>query len=270
MVHGAWHGAGHWAPLAGLLAARGHRVLALDLPGHGMSARFPVGYFAAGQPGLQSQPSPLVDVTLETAAQAVVAAARDLPRRPVLVAHSMGGAVATRAAELAPELFEHLVYVTAFVPTRLKAAGAYLALPEAKSALGAGLYLGDPAVTGAVRINPRSTDEAYLDELHAAYFTGLGPEQFLACAAALTPDQPVSFLASDAGATPQRWGRLRRTYVRCTLDRALPLELQDLMIRDADHLAPHTRFAQETIESGHAAFASRTRQLADILDAVTV
>jgi pimeloyl-ACP methyl ester carboxylesterase len=34
----------------------------------------------------------------------------------VVAAHSMGGTVATAAAEIAPELFAHLVYVTAFAP----------------------------------------------------------------------------------------------------------------------------------------------------------
>ena len=52
------------------------------------------------------------------------------------------GAIVTRAAELAPELIGQLVYVAAFVPTQLGAAGAYLALPEGQTALGDGLYLG--------------------------------------------------------------------------------------------------------------------------------
>ena len=38
----------------------------------------------------------------------------DVGCRPV--AHSMSGVVAAAAAELAPELFAHLVYVTAFAP----------------------------------------------------------------------------------------------------------------------------------------------------------
>ncbi|MEU0486929.1 alpha/beta fold hydrolase, partial [Streptosporangium sp. NPDC006013] len=44
LIHGAWHGAGHLVALAGALTARGHRVLALDLVGHGTRARFPASY----------------------------------------------------------------------------------------------------------------------------------------------------------------------------------------------------------------------------------
>lgn len=267
LVHGAWHGSAHWAPVAAELVARGHRALAVDLPGHGVVARFPRAYLTGDAAGLSTEPSPIADVTLDVAADAVVEALRGLRegRRIVLVAHSMGGAVATAAVERAPELVDHLVYVTAFVPTKLGSAFAYLSLPEAKTALGGGLYLGDPAAIGAVRINPRSTDPTYLEELRAAYYTDVTTEAFLPFALALTPDQPVSFLATEVGATAERWGSVPRTYVRCTEDRALPIALQDVLIRDADELTPANRFRQVTLPTGHSPFASRPAELAAVL-----
>ncbi|WP_435582276.1 alpha/beta hydrolase [Amycolatopsis thermoflava] len=260
LIHGAWHGAGHFTALAEALTARGHRVLALDLPGHGTRARFPASYLTRDTAALRTERSPLADLTLDEVATDVITALR---RRSVLVAHSMGGAVATRVAELAPERVAQLVYVAAFVPTRLGTAGAYLALPEAKTALGGGLYLGDPAAIGAVRIDPRSTDPAYLAELHAAYFSGVDSADFHALAALLTPDQPLSFLSTPTGATAERWGRVPRTYVRTTSDRALPVELQDVMIRDADDLAP--AFEQVTLDAGHAVFATHADRLARLV-----
>jgi pimeloyl-ACP methyl ester carboxylesterase len=41
LVHGAWHSAMHWDAVAAILAGRGRRVLAIDLPGHGLKAKFP-------------------------------------------------------------------------------------------------------------------------------------------------------------------------------------------------------------------------------------
>jgi alpha-beta hydrolase superfamily lysophospholipase len=38
LVHGACHGAWCWEEVAGRLRARGHRVAAVDLPGHGRRA----------------------------------------------------------------------------------------------------------------------------------------------------------------------------------------------------------------------------------------
>jgi pimeloyl-ACP methyl ester carboxylesterase len=267
LIHGAWHSGGHWAPLTRELVARGHHVVAPDLPGHGSSARFPAAYLSQDAEQLITETSPIAGITLDVAAQSVVELLDTWNRRPIVVAHSMGGAIVTRAAELAPELIGQLVYVAAFVPTRLAAAGAYLGLPEAQTALGGGLYLGDPGRLGAVRINPRSTDPAYLEELRAAYFSDL--DNFLPYALTLTPDQPVSFLASATGATTERWGRLRRGYIRTAKDRALPIELQDVMIRHADEVAPGTAFAQVTLDTGHAPFASQPAALADALETLT-
>ncbi|MET0133763.1 MAG: alpha/beta fold hydrolase [Kibdelosporangium sp.] len=265
LIHGAWHGAGHYAALAEALSARGHRVLAVDLPGHGTRARFPAAYLSRDLPALRTEVSPLAGLTLDDVAADVVAALRRFSAASVLVAHSMGGAVATRVTELAPELVSRLVYIAAFVPTKFKAAGAYLDLREAKAALGAGLYLSDPNTTGAVRIDPRSTDPAYLGELHAAYFSDLDHTAFLALTASLTPDQPVSFVAAPTGATQERWGSIPRTYVRTTQDRALPVRLQDIMIQHADELAPATAFDVVSLDAGHAVFASRPEQVADAI-----
>lgn len=260
LIPGAWHGAGHVTALAAALTARGHRVQALDLPGHGTRARFPVSYLTRDTDALRTERSPLADLTLDEVAADVIT---HLRRDCVLVAHSMGGAIATRVAELAPELVSHLVYVAAFVPTRLGPAGAYLALPEARGALGGGLYLGDPAAIGAVRIDPRSTDPAYQKELHDAYFSDVDGAAFRALAAVLSPDQPLSFLGTPTGATAARWGSVPRTYVRTTADRALPVALQDVMIRDADALAP--AFEQVTLDAGHAVFAARADRLARLV-----
>ncbi|MFF5114832.1 alpha/beta fold hydrolase [Streptosporangium sp. NPDC000509] len=265
LIHGAWHGAGHLVALAEALTATGRRVLTLDLVGHGTRARFPASYLGGDVAALPTEVSPLAGLSLDDVAADVVDRLRGFAAPPIVAAHSMGGTIATRVAELAPELVAGLVYVTAFVPTSLGPAGAYLALPEARSALGGGLYLGDPAVVGAVRINPRSTDPAYQDELHAAYFSDLDRPGFQAMAALLTPDQPMAFLTTPTGATAERWGTVPRTYVRTTRDRALPVALQDVMIRHADELAPATEFVQVTLDAGHAVFAGAPAEVADII-----
>lgn len=269
LIHGAWHGAGHWAQFAATLAGRGHCALPVDLPGHGTRALFPASYLARDVVALRTEPSPLQDLALDDVASDVIGLLERLAstgKRPTLVAHSMGGAVATRVAELAPELLAALIYVAAFVPTKLGSPAAYLALPEARSARGSSLYVGDPGAIGAVRIDPRSADVAYLDELHAAYFSGLNRRDFLALAATLTPDQPLSFLASASEATAERWGSVPRAYVRTTRDRVLPIELQDVMVHHADALAPETQFRRASIAAGHAVFVSHPEQLADAIE----
>ncbi|HKU98911.1 MAG TPA: alpha/beta hydrolase [Vineibacter sp.] len=265
LVHGAWHNALHWQPVATRLSALGHRVVAVDLPAHGLNARFPDAYIAGNGASLAAEVSPARGITLEDAAQAVVTMLRALgDRKSVLVGHSVGGAVITRTAELAPERIDRLVYLTAFAPIGLGSPAAYGALPEARTGYGETLFIGNPAEIGAVRINPRG-DAAYLRQLREAYYNDVAYENFLPYAAMLTPDLPLSFWTTPVMVSPDRWGRVARTYIRCLNDRALAPAIQDRMIADADRVTPHNMFKVETMTTGHSPFASSPDVLAAIL-----
>lgn len=98
LVHGLGSRAEHWLPTARLLARR-HRVVLVDLPGHGLS----------------EMPEPL---TLEHAAQALdLALATEVTVPCVLVGHSVGGLVAAVEALDHPERVRGLVLVeTALEP----------------------------------------------------------------------------------------------------------------------------------------------------------
>ncbi|RKH31830.1 alpha/beta fold hydrolase [Corallococcus sicarius] len=267
LVHGAWHNALHWTRVSQALSARGHQVVAIDLPGHGLNARFPAAYLTGNTARLTEERSPQADVTLEDCATAVVSALEKLKDgpKPVLVGHSAGGTVITRTGELAPHLIGRLVYLSAYCPLRLQSASGYGALPEARTGYGQSLFLGDPAKLGAVRINPRG-DAAYLEALRLAFYQDVETAGFLPFALTLTPDLPQSLWTARVGATKERWGRLPRSYLRCAQDRALAPALQDLMIREADAFTPGNAFTVDTLESSHSPFASQPEKLAALLD----
>lgn len=86
LVHGAWHGAWCWEEkLAPWLRAQGHRVQALDLPGHGRS-------------GPARLPAIPIRAYVDKVAECVSAS-----RVPVIVAgHSMGGFVVQKLMERRP------------------------------------------------------------------------------------------------------------------------------------------------------------------------
>ena len=79
----------------------------------------------------------------------------------VVVAHSMGGTVLTRAAQLAPELIGHAVYVAALMPASGVPAGVYARLPENDGSLVPSLTVADPRAVRAVRLDVASPDPAY-------------------------------------------------------------------------------------------------------------
>jgi pimeloyl-ACP methyl ester carboxylesterase len=266
LIHGAWHSSLHWARVVRLLSARGHRVVAIDLPGHGLSARFPRAYLTGDRAAFAAEVSPQKDIRLDDAAYVVIAALRELQgeSRPIVVGHSMGGTVITRVGERAPELVGRLVYLSAYCPVRRGPTSAYGELPEAKQPLFDGLMIGNPGQTGVVRIDPRG-DAKYRDTLRAVFYQDVPADEFLAHALMLTPDLPLGYWTTDVGATKERWGRVPRTFIRCTEDRALPVALQDLMIREADAWTPDNRFDRKSLKTSHSPVASAPEALTALL-----
>jgi len=89
----------------------GTRALAVDMAGHGLRARHPAALtrrpFDASL--LASEPSPVADVGLDQAGELLVSQIEQLGAGDpvIVVAHSAGGAVLTRAAPQATALVAH-------------------------------------------------------------------------------------------------------------------------------------------------------------------
>ena len=267
LVHGAWHHAYHWQPVVAHLNDMGRRALCIDLPGHGTNV-------ARGGPGtLPPRPdtaSAVAGVTIEDAAIAVLNAVRgEAGIRPILVGHSIGGVIVGRAAEMAPDLFGHLVYMSGHVPVKLKSPAAYAQLPQWQTGYGNDLFIDNPALTGVVRIDPQG-DAAYLEQLRQAYYNDVAYADFLPFARALTPDLPLSFWMGQTELTAPRWGTVPRTYIRCTLDRALAPAIQSMMMQEADELTPNNQFRVFELEASHSPFASQPKVVADLLAGIRV
>ncbi|KQX48658.1 alpha/beta fold hydrolase [Paenibacillus sp. Root444D2] len=97
LIHGAWHGAWCWEKIVPMLETAGHRVIAIDLPGHG------------------EDQTPISEVSLDMYVNRVVATIDGLDQEVILVGHSMGGIVVSQAAEYRPNRIKSLVYLTAFL-----------------------------------------------------------------------------------------------------------------------------------------------------------
>ncbi|SFQ64558.1 alpha/beta fold hydrolase [Amycolatopsis rubida] len=270
LVHGAWHSALHWSPAQRALGRHGLASIAVDLPGSGLGAPVPSGYFQPGQPGLAAEKSALRDLTLQDSTDVVLDAlvsARTRYRNVLLVAHSAAGSAVSAAAEQAPELVDRLVYLSSFVPAGRPRFADYI---EAEENAGAVQVppIGDPAELGAIRINPLSPDAAVTDVIRRAFLNDLPADASDSWRQFLHPDHPFSHFGTPVPLSAERWGRLPRTYIRLTGDLALPPATQDLMISEADQVTPDNPFQVRCLPGGHSPFVIRPAELAAMFAAI--
>ncbi|MEU6868136.1 alpha/beta hydrolase [Streptomyces sp. NPDC046876] len=255
LVHGSGSNAYGLSPLVAELALRGQRALAVDLPGHGPGAYFPLSYQAPQDlERLRTEPSPLGRVTLADNAAHVTAVVRRARRNGpvVLVGQSMGGATVNAVANQVPELLSHLVYMSAFCPAKHKSVLELMTSPEAAtSALFRMTGVPTPPELGVNRVNWRSNDPKFFAACKDALGADYPDEEIRALMNILEPDESAAISVSDSRGLAHQWGRLPRTFLRFTEDRAIPPALQDLMIREADELTPGNRFRVRSLAAPH-------------------
>lgn len=269
LLHGFWHGSWCWSDVVARIASTGRRAAAVDMAGHGLRARRPASIHARPfeAQAIADERSPVAEVDLDQAGDLLVAQLKELGRGgPVCVlAHSMGGAVLTRAAQQAPHLVAHAVYLTAFMPASDVPAIAYIQMPENDGELVAPSLRADPAAIGALRLDVSSSDPVYRDQLRRAFFGDVDPVVADAAIALLTPDAPAGIALGATTLTHDGWGGIPRTYVRCANDMAVRPALQEKFIADADSAFPDNPTSVVTLDASHSPFLSMPDQVAEIV-----
>ncbi|WP_127507635.1 alpha/beta fold hydrolase [Actinoplanes solisilvae] len=241
LVHGLWHGPWCWSAVTPLLAARGIPSVAVDVEGHGLSA-------------------PSRSVTLSSAAAVLLDQLRLIGGGEpcVVVGHSVGGTIATVAAELEPSLFDHLVFVTSVAPVGGGLSMAdYVVSPDNDGDLVRPMLVGDPAVTGALRLPPPLSARK---ELRAAF----GSSD--AAIALLTPDAPLGLAVEPVTVTPARFGSVPHSYVVCSEDMVVRPALQRRIVRELDQISAGPTTVVE-LPATHSPFLSHPAELADVIAA---
>lgn len=229
LVAGAWHGAWCWERVRPLLEQRGFTVITPELAGTGGSA------------------GDAVPVSLEAWARSIADLCSAQPRPVTLLGHSRGGAVISRAAELAPEAIRRLVYLCAYLlPPGGSVAEAARADP---SSLVPDHMLAERGGHTCV-LRPDIVREAFYgdcdDETAAWAMQRLGPE-------------PLKPLVTPLKISATRHGRVPRAYIECLRDRTIGIDAQRSM---------HARLACDpvyTLDSGHSPHLSRPAELVELL-----
>jgi pimeloyl-ACP methyl ester carboxylesterase len=229
LVSGAWHGAWCWQKIVPLLEAQGHRALTPELAATGADTSDPAV------------------VTLEMWAQSVADIVGSASEPVILLGHSRGGVVISRAAELVPERLLRLVYLSAYLlPSGSSLADA--ARSDSESLVPPNMV---PAA-GGITCNLR--DSVIRDALF-----GLCAEGDYEYALTQMRPEPLKPLVTPLRVTEQRFGRVPRTYIECSQDRTITLAAQRRM-QAALPCDPVLRLA-----SDHSPFLSQPAALAQLL-----
>jgi pimeloyl-ACP methyl ester carboxylesterase len=231
LIHGAWHGGWCWEKLVPLLAARGHKVLAPDLPCMGEDSTL------------------LADVSLASWAEHVAALIRAEPEPVVLVGHSRGGIVISQAAELAADRVSALIYLAAFL------------VPSGKAMTDCGSI--DLARNPPPGLTVGEHDALTVDTATAVpiFYSGTPAALSEAAAARLCPE-PGCMFVTPLQLSEDRYGRVPRAYIETMLDQALPIERQRAMQAElpCDPVI--------ALEADHSPFYSLVEPLSEALDAI--
>jgi pimeloyl-ACP methyl ester carboxylesterase len=233
LVHGGFHGAWCWSRTIPELERLGHEAIAVDVPGHGARVH-----------------------EVATLAGRLEAITSVLAAGDVLVGHSGGGLEITRAADAAPELVGHLVYLAAALPLEGRL------MQEALVYRDDGVTELDYDVTGMLRHlhigDDGSMAFAHAEGARALFYHDCDDATVRWAFEHLTPET-AGDTATTPISVPRFWAaELPRSFITCSEDRAQPRWLADVTAR---------RLGVEplSIDASHSPFLSRPAELAQLL-----
>lgn len=228
LIHGSWHSAWNWHKVIPILESKGHRAIAIDLPGMGRDR------------------TPLQQVKLKTSVDKICSIIDSVEGKVILVGHSKNGIMISQAAEYRPHKIEKLIYLAAYLIPSGKTQREY-SLQDTQGVL-------KPYVTyhedmKATTLNP------------AIYREGL----YADCADDITELAKVLLSAEpfETGITPlelseENYGSVPRFYIECTEDKAVTPFIQKNMYTET----PCEKVF--SMATSHSPFFSKPRELCDI------
>jgi pimeloyl-ACP methyl ester carboxylesterase len=224
LIHGGFHGAWCWSRTIPELEQLGHEAIAVDIPGHGERIH--------------------EEATMANRLDAV------------LVGHSGGGMEITRAADAAPELVSHVIYLAAALPL------------EGRLMQDALVYRDDGGIEGDYDVTGMLQHLHFGDDGSMAFADVEGARELFyndcdEATARWAFEQLTPETAGDTATTPisvpRFWAaELPRSFIVCLQDRAQPRWLADVTAR---------RLGVEplAIDASHSPFLSRPAELAQLL-----
>lgn len=230
LIHGGGHGAWCWYKMVPRLEAAGHRVIAPDLPGHGVDRASLTGLTVFDY---VARIEPILDTLDEPA---------------ILIPHSMGGMTASLLAERRPEKIAAVIYLTA------------IALSDGQT------MFGDPGLASNMQeflpsmiVDEENTTTTFSPEVSTQVFYGGCSADDIALAHTLLTPEPLGAMNTPIEVTAQRYGSVPRFGIRTLDDVIYPTAVQ------REHYEKQSLREVVTIPTAHSPFFSHPDLLAEKL-----
>lgn len=228
LIHGSWHSAWNWHKVVPLLERKGHKAIAVNLPGMGRDK------------------TPIAEVKMADTVQRLCELLDGIEGKVILVGHSKNGIMISQVAEYRPEKIEKLIYLAAYLIPNGKTQREY-------SIQDTGGWL-KPYVDVDTTLNASTLrPEIYKEGLY--HDCG---DDITELAKMLLSHEPIESGSTPLQLSEENFGKLPRFYIECTEDRAVTPFIQQKMYTET----PCKKVYR--MNCSHSPFFSRPAELVDI------
>jgi pimeloyl-ACP methyl ester carboxylesterase len=230
IVHGAFQTSQSWAQVGQNLKAKGHTVVAIDLPGR------------------NTQGAEAKAVSIADYVNVVSAAVKNQTERVTLIGHSFGGITISMVGAANPEKIKRLVYVAAYIPIS----------GESMQSIASGDKTNGFTEKSFV-VSPDYSFATILEEDRARLFVNDGTPDLQKSATNAMVREPLGPIGTRVEIAAERFASVEKAYIRTTLDKTVSPPTQQMMIQRAG-----IRNVME-LEAGHSPQLTQPAALADLI-----
>lgn len=229
LIHGSWHSSWNWHKINPIIELKGHRSIAIDLPGMGRDK------------------TPIQEVTLQKMVDSVCNIIDKIEGKVILVGHSKNGIVISQVAEYRPEKIEKLIYLAAYL------------VPNGKTQADYSSQDIDGVLKPFVTRYPETNSHTLQPEIYKEGLYHDCHEDITELAKLLLSHESITTGITPLQLSDENFGSIRRFYIECTEDKAVTSFIQQKMYNEI----PCEKVYR--MNTSHSPFFSKPVELCDIL-----